>query len=78
MHSLRPVLHLQNGDVAMIIGKGAKAQAPYVQSLKLNGNTWDKPWIYYSNILNGGRLVYELGSTPNKQWGSDAAAAPPS
>ena len=73
----RAVLHLQNGEV-MIIGSGAREPAPYVQALKLNGKSWNKPWIRYSDIKSGGKLVYDLGSTPNKQWGSDAAAAPPS
>jgi predicted alpha-1,2-mannosidase len=73
----KSVLHLQSGDVT-IIGNGAKKDAPYVQSLKVNGKTWDKPWIRYADISNAGMLVYDLGSAPNTKWGSAPADAPPS
>jgi len=73
----KAVLHLQNGDVT-IIGNGTKKDAPYLQSLTVNGKTWNKPWIRLSDISKGGMLVYDLGSTPNTKWGSDPADAPPS
>jgi len=73
----KAVLHLQNGDVT-IIGHGAKKDAPYVQSLKVNGQLWDKPWIHLADVSNGGTMIYDLGSAPNTNWGSDPAAAPPS
>jgi predicted alpha-1,2-mannosidase len=73
----KAVLHLQNGDVT-IIGKGAGKDAAYVQNLKVNGKTWNKPWIRYSDISRGGTLVYDLGSTANTHWGVQLAKAPPS
>lgn len=73
----RAVLHLQSGDVT-IIGHGAKREAPYVQSLTVNGQAWNKPWIRFSDIFNGGKLVYDLSSIPNAKWGSNPADAPPS
>ena len=60
----KAVLHLQTGDVT-IIGNGAGKDAPYVQSLTLNGQPWNKPWIRYSDVSHGGTLVYDLGSTAN-------------
>ncbi len=73
----KTVLHLPHGDVT-IIGKGAETDAPYVQSLQVNGQVWEKPWIRYSDVSRGGRLVYDLGSTANTNWGSAPADAPPS
>ena len=73
----KAVLHLQNGDVT-IIGNGAGKDAPYVQNLKVNGQTWNKPWIRYSDISRGGTLIYDLSSTANPNWGSSPADAPPS
>lgn len=72
----KAVLHLRRGDVT-IDGKGAADDAPYVQSLTLNGRTWNSPWIRFPDISHGGRLTYELGSTPNKNWGNSPADAPP-
>lgn len=73
----KAVLHLTDGDVT-IIGKGAGKNSPYVQSLKVNGKTWNKPWIRFSDISNGGTMVFDLSSRPSKKWGSDPADAPPS
>lgn len=57
---------------------GAAADTPYVQSLKVNGRSSDRAWLPASFVRNGGTLDYTLGATPNKQWGSSEAAAPPS
>jgi predicted alpha-1,2-mannosidase len=73
----KAVLHLQTGNVT-IIGNGAKTDAPYVQSLKVNGQPWNKPWIRLSDISNGGMMIYDLGSAANEKWGGDPASAPPS
>ncbi len=73
----KTVLHLKYGEV-IIEANGAADNAPYVQSLTINGATWDKPWIRFSNISHGGRLIYTLATTPNEKWGSRPADAPPS
>ncbi len=73
----KTVLHLKRGDV-MIEATGAADNAPYVQSLTVNGQTWNKPWIRLSDISCGGTLIYTLDMTPNKNFGNDAVAAPPS
>jgi predicted alpha-1,2-mannosidase len=71
------VLHLKQGDVT-IENLGAANDAPYVQSLTVNGRLWNKPWIRFSDISRGGSLSYMLNQTPNRNWGSAAAASPPS
>ncbi|MFE9769332.1 GH92 family glycosyl hydrolase [Streptomyces sp. NPDC005808] len=57
---------------------GASADTPYVQSLKVNGRSSDRAWLPASFVRNGGTLDYTLGATPDEQWGSSEAAAPPS
>ena len=73
----KSVVHLPHGDVT-IIGHGAAKDAPYVQSLTVNGQAWNMPWLRYSDISRGGTLVYELGATANTNWGSNLIDAPPS
>jgi predicted alpha-1,2-mannosidase len=73
----KTVLHLKGGDVT-IEANGAADDAPYVQSLTVNGVSWDKPWIRFSDIARGGNLTYILATTSNKNWGSLPADAPPS
>lgn len=48
----------------------------YIQSVQLNGEAYDKTWISHFEIVNGGTLTFEMGSDPNKKWGSDPSAAP--
>jgi putative alpha-1,2-mannosidase len=71
------VIHLKTGDVT-ITANGAAKDVPYVQSLKVDGRTWRKPWLQFSKISNGGTLSYNLGPTPNTRWGAGASKAPPS
>jgi hypothetical protein len=71
------VVHLTNGDVT-ITGNGAADNAPYVQSLTVNGQTASAPWIRFASIANGGTVAFTMGTTPNTNWGSAPAVAPPS
>ncbi|TXS63479.1 glycoside hydrolase family 92 protein [Streptomyces sp. me109] len=57
---------------------GAAADAPYVQSLKVDGRSSTRPWLPASFVRDGGTLDYTLSGTPNRGWGADPAAAPPS
>ncbi|MEO6965132.1 MAG: GH92 family glycosyl hydrolase [Acidobacteriaceae bacterium] len=52
--------------------------APYIQSVKLNGNDQQHNWITYQDMTNGGTLHFVLGSNPNQAWGSAPQDAPPS
>jgi predicted alpha-1,2-mannosidase len=54
------------------------ATAPYIQSLRLNGHAYAKPWTTYCALARGATLSYRLGREPNRRWGSSSAAAPPS
>ena len=73
----KAVVHLPTGDVT-ITGQGAADNAPYVQSLTVNGQDWNRPWIRFADMARGGSLAYELGAKPNTNWGSNPTNAPPS
>jgi predicted alpha-1,2-mannosidase len=70
-------VHRANGDVH-VIARAAATNVPYVQSLKVNGKPSTKTWLPESFALKGGTLEFDLGSTPNKNWGTDAGDTPPS
>lgn len=41
---------------------GDRYTAPYVQSLKVNGKTWDKAWVSWEDVFeNGGTMKFVLG-----------------
>lgn len=71
------VVHLNGGDL-VIRGQGAAADAPYVQSLTVNGEPWQRPWLRFRNLARGATLDFRLAAKPNHRWGSAPADAPPS
>jgi predicted alpha-1,2-mannosidase len=72
----RAVIHRDRGKTIRINAPGA--DAPYVQSLKVNGRTSSKAWLPESFVQHGGTLDFKLGTTANVAWGSKPADAPPS
>ena len=48
----------------------------FIQSAKLNGKDWNKPWFSHDDIKNGGKLLLVMGDKANPAWG--ASSPPPS
>ena len=71
-------VHLENGKDFVVVANNNPDKNIYIQSATLNGKPLDKPWFPHSAIANGGRLVFNMGPVPNKNWGSGPEAAPPS
>ncbi|MEZ5038474.1 MAG: GH92 family glycosyl hydrolase [Saprospiraceae bacterium] len=57
--------------------KQLSAENLYIQDATLDGQTLRKPWFYHKDLVDGGTLILQLGSAPNKGWGSEGGAAPP-
>ncbi|MCK5847006.1 MAG: GH92 family glycosyl hydrolase [Bacteroidales bacterium] len=51
-------LNLENGNIFEIIKSGDKGDKAYVNAIKLNGNTYSKAYIKYSDIMSGGTLEF--------------------
>jgi predicted alpha-1,2-mannosidase len=41
----------------------------YIQSATLNGKALNRSWIGHDEIAGGGKLVFEMGPEPKKDWG---------
>ena len=74
----RTVLTLGDGNTITINAPAAADNAPYVQSMSLNGAAWNRAYLPPSLITDGGTIDVALGTSPNPAWASDAGAAPPS
>ena len=75
------VVHLHQpyaGEAFTVTATGAATNAPYIQSVQLNGKTQSKNWISFRDIAAGGNLHFVLGAMPNHAWGASADDAPPS
>ena len=62
-------MHLTNGKTFGIVARGASRDNKYIQSATLNGKPLDKPFISHETLMTGGKLVLEMGSKPNPDWG---------
>jgi predicted alpha-1,2-mannosidase len=71
-------IHMGNGKDFEVVARNNSEKNIYIQSATMNGNPWNKPWFSHSDITNGGRLVLQMGPLPNKTWGAQPGAAPPS
>lgn len=71
-------IHLDNGKDFTIKADKVSDDNKYIQSAILDGKTWDKPWFCHETLVNGGCLELKMGDRPNKKWGADEGAAPPS
>jgi len=61
-------LNLQNGKTLFITAENVSDENCYIQSIRLNGKALHCSFITYEQIMAGGELEFEMGSTPNKQW----------
>ena len=51
-----------------IVARNISEQNLYVQSATLDGRPLPRPFIAYSDIMNGHRLEFQMGSGPNYIW----------
>lgn len=71
-------LKLCSGSVLEIVARNCSVDNKYIQSAKLNGKVWSKPWFSHEDIMNGGKLEFIMGNQCNPEWGSGVNDAPPS
>lgn len=62
-------INLENGKKFEIIAKNNSEKNVYIQSASMNSKPYSKMYLKNDDILNGGSLVFEMGSIPNKNWG---------
>ena len=62
-------MHLANGRTFEIVARGTSRDNKYIQSATLNGKPLDKPFVSHESLMAGGKLVLEMGSEPNPDWG---------
>jgi predicted alpha-1,2-mannosidase len=67
---------LNNGKQFSIKALNNSSTNKYIQAVKLNGKTYTKSHIMYRDIMNGGSLEYQMGSQPNKKFGSAPSDLP--
>lgn len=69
-------IHLENGKTFTITAKNHKPGNFYVNNVLLNGKQHPETFIKHTDIENGGSMVFEMSSTPNKTRGTKDAEMP--
>lgn len=62
-------LKVKDGKTFQIIVKNNSKENKYIQHVHLNGKDYEKSFISYNDIINGGELMMEMGSIPSATWG---------
>jgi len=75
-------IHLNNdyysGEKFIIETNNNSSENRYIQSAMLDGRTLNKCWFYHEELVDGGKLILNMGNNPNKDWGSNPDLLPPS
>ena len=65
-------------DKLVITAGNNKAGNDFIQSAMINGSPLERTWLSHDELVNGGRLHFEMGSEPNYEWGSGPEDVPSS
>ena len=60
-------VNLENGKTFVIKADKVNDKNRYIKSVTLNGKPYKKAYITQQDIMNGGELVFQMTSTPNKK-----------
>ena len=71
------VIHPTQGGTIDIRAPNVSDTNRYIQSVKLNGQPYDKTWLSQSDLAHGATLEFEMGPTPSR-WGTGEDARLPS
>jgi predicted alpha-1,2-mannosidase len=69
-------LHLENGKSLVIESANFSNENVYIQTATLNGKVLPDSYFTHQQIMEGGYLRFEMGTAPNKAWGSSANEIP--
>lgn len=72
----KATITMENGKKFIIEAKNNNKENVYIQSATLNGNTHNKNYITYSDIVNGGILSFEMSNQPAKNRGINKEDVP--
>lgn len=70
-------IELGHGKEFRVEVKNPSVKNVYIQSVKLNGKTYDKTYITQNDLVSGGKLEFVMGNKPNYKWGIGKNNLPP-
>ena len=74
----RVVVKLAGRKELELVAHRSSPDDQYIQSVTFNGQPYTKSWFNHRDVVNGARIVFEMGSSPNISFGADPENVPPS
>lgn len=74
--SKKVTLSLDNGKQIVINAAANSADNKYINSLKYNGQNYDKNWLSHTDLVKGAILDFNMTPVPNKTRGISEADFP--
>lgn len=69
------ILNLPNGSKCKITTENNSDKNIYIQSMTINGKTWDKTYLPHDAIMNGSHINFIMANKPSK-WGTSKESRP--
>ena len=69
-------LKLENGKELVINAPKNSDENRYIESMKVDGKTYNKNWLSHEELMKGATIDYEMSDTPNKSRGTKKSAYP--
>ena len=72
----KATLHLENGNNFTIEALNNSSKNFYIQNTQINNKSYDKSFLTYEAIQDGGLISFEMSNSPNKNWASSLNSVP--
>lgn len=69
-------INLENGKQFVIKAENVSPANYYIRSATLNGKEYTKCYLNHNDIMNGGEVIFSMGSEPNPSWGNGELDVP--
>jgi predicted alpha-1,2-mannosidase len=71
-------IHLPGGKQLILTTNNISDTNIYIQSVTIDGKSYNKAYFQHNDLMQGGKIVFEMDSEPNPCWGTVEADLPPS
>lgn len=75
-HFEKMTLNFENGNKFTIIAKNLSHENRFIESVKLNGKPLSRSYIYYDEVINGGKIEFTMTAKRNTTWATDEKDCP--
>ena len=72
----KALINLENNKQFIMEANNLTPDNIYIQSVTLNGKPLNRCYLWHKEIVDGGKLIFNMGSVPNKKWAVSQDARP--